>query len=209
MRANRIVAVVPLPRRAFQTHRPAEAFAEPAHDRQAHALARRIRGIARGRTDRRRAAAFRATCRCRCRARRRGRARCAPRSGRCSVNVQALRSRLPSITPAPAAAHAAAASPASTHLQLDRLAGEQRPHLLDFLATTSRTSKSSRCGSMSPSRARIRKASITASMSRPARWMRASERCARARQVRVGRASGRWRRGSRSAACAVRGWRRG
>ena len=46
-------------------------------------------------------------------------------------------------------------------------------------ATMSGTLNCSRCGSMSPSRARIRKASITASMSRLARWMRAATRRAR------------------------------
>ena len=42
------------------------------------------------------------------------------------------------------------------------------------------------CGAMSASRARIRKASITASMSRPARWMRCSERCSARRHFRIG-----------------------
>ena len=45
--------------------------------------------------------------------------------------------------------------------------------------TMSATSKSSLCGSTSASRARMRKASITASMSRPARWMRCRARATR------------------------------
>ena len=51
--------------------------------------------------------------------------------------------------------------------------------------TTSSTGKSSSGKPVSPSRARIRKASIRASMSRPAPWMRLSERRGGRRQRRV------------------------